>query len=704
MTLHTSPGLTAETFHDTSLGINIQQFTYGIPERPGTPYTVMELKELTQRLLEEPVDSTYQGIINAFAALFNKSTYRGYYKRGVTGEFPDGLSHTIPKYNVSRDSVLGDDTFLIGLTPYEFDSSGNFFAPAAPVIEAGQFIENGLVYGQPNITIDDGEEVTFRIFLDGDPAKSVIYRFNNVPSKQIPTSSQIAVYTFSDPDTVRDLLGTLPQGTEIYNRIMSAGDYGFSWGRFKWDKHRWDNPKPGGLYPSKYDGISKLVGNGNHYNGVARKAFDLVPQADLSSDGNITVTAGQIMWNGFKLFFPGEYARTGGTFLDPDGNEINISLADSVTALATDGFETSYSYKAETRNIMSPTSVIAAKQSMMTEDEIPIIAERINAGAFGGTDPWTFSPGITIQPDKDYSIAAYDLDSPAVYLGFCIIDSINYTTNTVYISSPAKAAVGYVEISEPSPIAVTGEGNMDSLAKGGMYPLYQHPYKVKPATVISEHEPSTIGIVALDGTVSIRSILPKHTKPVVGISSDDEYLTELNFGVENWTVQGDTGALCYTEEDDQDVITIELKHTTSSTFSASDVNYFYDAREDGIRSTGIPRDVQKYDIERAIIGISDIGTITSAGVYANDPVCAETDIILLIVKPIDSYGNRLSKETFIFDPAGTPATYHSRVDGLIFIPYTVGAFGGDGTQTATFTLRHGVEDDDISCSVELYEK
>jgi hypothetical protein len=712
MTIISIPKSDASKYINTKLGLNIEQFTKGVPEPVTSTYSVMQLSDILTRITSKRVDGTTQGVVNAFAALFNTETYRATETRGVHIQYPLDRTFTLKKFD---PTVSG--THLVGTHLYNFDANSNFIAPAVPLLAGGSYGDTTYIYGQPDKRITN-ETVKFSLYMDGDTTVPINYTLNNVPGMEVPTDSQIAVYSLNDPEVVRDLFTRLPQSAEVYDHIMSAGGYGFTWGRFKWDTHRWDNPKPGGLYPSKFDGISAEIQTNdalptNHHNGVLNVYKDLVIQDEVSSENAIQLTAGHLLWDGIKIYLAG-YCN----FL-PHTSDDPVNLADTVTADGDDDYTVSLLIDPGTRNLMAPTSVITDTPiALYTDDEAALPVETVLAAATSGVgDAWSFVATEQLYPSLTYLVEKYSAADALIDNGLDTVITITIGTNTIGCANgmTIPTAGEYIKVYGASH-AVNSGLSLDAALAGGYYPVFQHPWKLQGLNAVIDFDPNAIDFVAPDGTSLSRVVLPKHLEEVADPGNLlDTYLTELNTDLAAWPLGSyddagaTTGKLCYTETEDEDgVVTLKLRHSESESYSADEVTWVYDKKEDGLLSTGIPKDSQKYDLGHTILSFEDIGTLTTATLESSAPVCSHADVITLVFKPIDSRGNRMAGLDFKItsdEGVDAAAVYTSRLDGLLFIPLTVPEFHS-GQQFVVPTLRHYVGDTlqtAITLSIALYE-
>jgi len=712
MTIITIPKANAETYTNAKLGLNIEQFTKGIPEPVTSVYSVMELSDILTRMTSGRTDATIQGLVNSFAALFNTTLYRANETRGVVIQYPADRFFRLKKFN---PAVPG--THLVGTHLYNFDSNGNFVVPAVPLIPSGAYGDTTFIYGQPDKRITN-ETVKFSMYMDGDTTKSIDYTLNTVPGKEDPTLDQIAIYSLNDPETVRDIFLRLPESAQIYDHIMSAGGYGFTWGRFKWDTHRWDNPKPGGLYPSKFDSVSAEIEATaglptKHHNGVLNVYKDLVIQDTLSAEDSIQVTAGYLLWGGIKIYLAGYCNFLPDTSVDP------VNLADAVTAAADDDYTETLVIDPGTRNLMAPTTVITdTPLSLYTDDSAALPVETVLAAATAGTSPWTFVAVEQLYPSLTYGVEKYSALDSIIDNGLGATVTITIATNTVNVTTGMTKPVAgeYIKVYAESH-AVNSGLSLDAALAGGYYPIFQHPWKLQGLNSVIDFDPNALDFIAPDGTSLSRVVLPKQIEEVEDPGSLlDSYLDDLNTEMASWPLGSydpDTGAtagkLCYTETEDEDgIVTLKLRHSELESYSADEVTWVYDQKEDGLLSTGIPKDSQKYDLGHTILSFEDVGTLATAVVEASSPVSAATQVITLVIKPIDSRGNRMSGVDFKVSGitgVDTTAVHHSRLDGLLFIPLTVQAFTS-GKQTIAPVLTHYVGDDiqtAITLSIALYE-
>jgi len=638
-------GSSFKRFVDTQMEINRDQFIFGIPEKPGSTYTVMNLQDLFKRLTLSPSDSTHQGIINTLAAHFDTVPYDPYPRRGVYIDIPDNQDFRLP----SRDDLIAagwntNTVNYVGVEQMEFDANGKFIAPAAPWVTAGTYADSGLIYGQPDVQIDDGDDVTFTIELLDTETLQLEYNYPSVAGKQTPLDDQIKVYAFDDPEVIRTELTS-----EIYELIMNAGGYGFTWGRFKWDTHRWDNPQPAGLYPTRFDSLSLEAGQGNHYNGVLRKHTDLVPQVELSADGNIMLTHGQVMWDGLKLFIAGA--------LGIKDNEEDVYTQDSQV-------DNPLQVTPATIHTQAPTSVLAFPlPAFGTNGYVEFMPYVSFTDGDIAEDVVNNRLTVTLSPSTHPVTAAG-------FYGFFLVDTIgglsdeevhdvfsfNYSTGVLVldlsVESTNWALYDEVAVYKRHTMTVPADSTT-ALEDGGYYPLFQHQHQINYANAINgavdeagAYDPNIVDLLSYP-----RQIFAKHTKAVYSAeeaATMSTYMQHLNESLDDWTVNGTEGALIFYEDIDSDgEITITMDHTQTGTFTVAKPTWFYERALDGLVSTGIPKDTQKYDLERAIISLADPSVLTSAEVHATTPVVPSGTEILIVVKPFDADSNRVAGTDFI---------------------------------------------------------
>jgi hypothetical protein len=704
----------AVRYVDTNLEVNRQQFAKGIPDPPESPYSVMELNEVIRRTNANVVNSSLQGIANALAALFNTETYRTNYTRGIHIEYPDGGTFSVDPYDPTDGS-----SYRVGNEPFDFDSNGHFIAPAVPLLEAGSYGDTAFIYGQPDKTIDDGELVHFVLNQDGDPTKPIKYTFKGVNSKETPDETQIEVYSFGDPEVVRTALMTLPQGNEIYNHIMTAGNYGFTWGRFKWDEYRWENPKPGGLYPSKFDSYSKAISftSPAHHNGVVNRQTDLTIQDELSDDGLIMMTAGQVMWNGLKIYLAGESHYL--PEIPEDEDQSPLDMADPVTAAASGGLKVSeLTISPVSRNVMAPTTMLIQPTLVLQTDDPAELPYEIVTSGFTGTGTWSFTTTNPLFSNYDYTLHLVTLDGAEPDweadtiedFGLEAVFTVTPSTKTITVTAGmSKPTAGQYVAVFATRLAVASDLSINEALRYGYYPLFQHPWQEKSGSAYSWYDPNTIDFVDKNGDILSREVLAKHTETVFDPESNDwdEYYNALNDNLRDFTVGGVDGRLCYTEtENIDDTVTLKLKHTTNETYEAEEVVWAYDAKEDGLLSTGVPRDTQKYLLDQSLLFFSSLGDLESCEAIPTVSACETTDTIEILCIPRDSNGNRMANMEFTITDKPTgyvtpdPDKYISRLDGTFLFSISPDAFTS-GVCTKTFTLNcNGTA---ISCSVTMYE-
>jgi len=213
---------------------------------------------------------------------------------------------------------------------------------------------------------------------------------------------------------------------------------------------------------------------------------------------------------------------------------------------------------------------------------------------------------------------------------------------------------------------------INPLQNGGYYPLFQNLFEINYADDPGAYDPNIVDI----GSIA-RRIFAKHTLPVYDSETleSGSYTRHLNDLLSDWSVNGADGVHIFTEESDDDKnYVINIGHSVEQSYSLAKPTWFYDAAVDGLISTGIPKDTQMYALDRTIIALADIGTLslTNTELYPMHPVLSEGEASYIVIKPVDSEGNRMADTMFTVTVAGeTAIAIKSRVeDGLIFAPYT----------------------------------